>query len=252
MLTVDRLSVYYGPAIALDSVSLEVEEGQIVALIGRNGAGKSTLMKTIVGLMHPRQGSISFQGRLISNLMPPQIVSAGISLVPEGRQIFPSLTVEENLMLGGFIHHGPLRVSSRYKDDLRRVLKLFPWMEERLRQKGGTLSGGQQQMLAIARALMSDPRLLLLDEPSLGVAPLVIKQVFDTLVELNRSGVTILLVEQNANLAMKVSHSVYVLDEGRVVLHGPSAELRANPQVQEIYLGGQRSASDGQGREEKS
>jgi branched-chain amino acid transport system ATP-binding protein len=238
MLTVENLSVFYGPAIALDGVSLEVDEGQIVALIGRNGAGKSTLMKTIIGLMHPKQGRISFLGRALSNLAPPSIVSAGISLVPEGRQIFPSLTVEENLMLGGFIHHSPLRVGARYRDDLRRVLELFPWMEERLRQKGGTLSGGQQQMLAIARALMSGPRLLLLDEPSLGVAPLVIKQVFDTLVQLNRTGVTILLVEQNANLAMKVSNHAYVLDEGRVVLHGPSEQLRADPQVQEIYLGG--------------
>ncbi len=243
MLTVDGLSVYYGPAIALDGVSLQVEEGQIVAMIGRNGAGKSTLMKTIVGLMHPKRGSVSLQGKDISHMAPPQIVSAGIGLVPEGRQIFPSLTVEENLMLGGFIHHNPLRVSNRYKDDLQRVLKLFPWMKERLQQKGGTLSGGQQQMLAIARALMSGPRLLLLDEPSLGVAPLVIKQIFETLVELNRMGMTILLVEQNANLAMKVSHVAYVLDEGKVVLHGPSEQLRADPQVQEIYLGG-RGAGD--------
>ncbi len=244
MLTVEKLSVYYGPAIALDGVSLQVAEGQIVALIGRNGAGKSTLMKTIIGLMHPKRGSVSFQGKIVSHLAPPQIVSAGISLVPEGRQIFPSLTVEENLMLGGFIHHSPLRVSGRFKGDLQRVLKLFPWMEERLHQKGGTLSGGQQQMLAIARALMSGPRLLLLDEPSLGVAPLVIKSIFETLVELNRMGVTVLLVEQNANLAMKISNTVYVLDEGKVVLHGSSESLRANPQVQEIYLGG-RGRRDG-------
>ncbi len=248
MLTADKLSVYYGPAIALDGVSLQVEQGQIVAMIGRNGAGKSTLMKTIVGLMHPRRGQVTLQGKDISHMAPPQIVSAGISLVPEGRQIFPSLTVEENLMLGGFIHHNPLRVSSRYKDDLQRVLKLFPWMEERLRQKGGTLSGGQQQMLAIARALMSDPKLLLLDEPSLGVAPLVIKQIFETLVELNRLGMTILLVEQNANLAMKVSNVAYVLDEGKVVLHGPSEQLRADPQVQEIYLGGRGSGAREQKR----
>ncbi|MHB8991434.1 MAG: ABC transporter ATP-binding protein [Chloroflexota bacterium] len=240
MLSIDNLSVYYGPAIALDGVNVEVEEGQIVALIGRNGAGKSTLMKSIIGLMRPRRGGITFRGKTISGLTPPQLVSAGICLVPEGRQIFPTLTVEENLMLGGFIHHGPLRVSGRYRGDLDAVLKLFPWMEERLQQKGGTLSGGQQQMLAIARALMSGPRLLLLDEPSLGVAPLVIKSIFETLLELNRRGVTILLVEQNANLAMKISHTAYVLDEGKVVLHGPSERLRADPQLQEIYLGGRR------------
>ena len=240
MLAIENLAVFYGPAIALDGVALKVEEGQIVSLIGRNGAGKTTLMKTIAGLMKPRRGTVSFQGKNLVGLTPPQIVSSGIRLVPEGRQIFPTLTVEENLMLGGFIHHNIIRVASRFQGDMEMVLNLFPWIKDRLTQKGSTLSGGEQQQLAIARALMSGPKLLLLDEPSLGVAPLVIKTIFETLVELNRRGMTILLVEQNANLALKVSHTTYVLDEGRVVLHGSSSELRADKQIQEIYLGGRK------------
>lgn len=249
MLSIENLAVYYGPAIALDGVSLQVEEGQIVSLIGRNGAGKTTLMKTVAGLMKPKRGAVTFQGRNISGLTPPDIVAAGIRLVPEGRQIFPTLTVEENLMLGGFIHHNILKVNSSFQKDLDMVIGLFPWVKNRIGQKGSTLSGGEQQQLAIARALMSRPKVLLLDEPSLGVAPLVIKTIFETLVELNRQGMTILLVEQNANLALKVSHAAYVLDEGRVVLHGPSEKLRADPQVQEIYLGGRGSGNRGQGRE---
>ena len=245
MLAIENLAVYYGPAIALDGVSLRVEEGQIVSLIGRNGAGKSTLMKTIAGLMRPKRGKVVFQGKNICGHSPPQIVAGGIRLVPEGRQIFPTLTVEENLMLGGFIHHNMLKVSGRFQDDLEKVIELFPWMKPRLAQKGSTLSGGEQQQLSIARALMTDPKLLLLDEPSLGVAPLVIKTIFETLKALNAQGMTILLVEQNANLALKVSHVTYVLDEGRVVLHGPSEQLRADPKIQEIYLGGGSRRGDG-------
>lgn len=248
MLAIENLSVYYGPAIALDGVSLQVEEGQIVALIGRNGAGKTTLMKTVAGLMKPKRGTVTFQGKNVSGLNPPRIVASGISLVPEGRQIFPTLTVEENLMLGGFIHHNILRVNSSFQKDLDMVVSLFPWLKDRIGQKGSTLSGGEQQQLAIARALMSGPKLLLLDEPSLGVAPLVIKTIFETLMELNRRGMTILLVEQNANLALKVSHETYVLDEGRVVLHGRSEQLRADPQVQEIYLGGRGTENKGPGK----
>ena len=238
MLAIEDLSVYYGSAIALDGVGLRVEEGQIVSLIGRNGAGKTTLMKTVAGLMRPRRGKVLFQGKNICGQTPPRIVASGLRLVPEGRQIFPTLTVEENLMLGGFVQHNMVRVSGRFQQDLEKVITLFPWMKDRLAQKGSTLSGGEQQQLAIARALMTSPKLLLLDEPSLGVAPLVIKTIFDTLKELNGQGMTILLVEQNANLALRMSHVTYVLDEGRVVLHGPSEQLRADPKVQEIYLGG--------------
>jgi branched-chain amino acid transport system ATP-binding protein len=238
VLAVEGVSVFYGPAIALDTVSLQVPEGQIVALIGRNGAGKTTLLKTLMGLMRPRRGTITFQGKTISGLLSPQIVAGGMGLVPEGRQIFPTLTVEENLMLGGFPRHRLLRVREQYYGDRDEVVELFPWMRERLHQRGGTLSGGEQQMLAIARALMARPKLLLLDEPSLGIAPLVIKQIFETLVKLNQGGVTLLLVEQNAHLALKVSHAAYVLEEGKIVLEGPSESLRANPVVQEIYLGG--------------
>jgi branched-chain amino acid transport system ATP-binding protein len=238
VLAVEGLSVSYGPAIALDHVNLQVREGQIVALIGRNGAGKTTLLKTLIGLMRPRRGTIVFQGKTISGLLSPRIVASGICLVPEGRQIFPTLTVEENLMLGGYLRHRLLKVGEQYPHEREIVINLFPWMRERLRQKGATLSGGEQQMLAIARALMARPKLLLLDEPSLGIAPLVIKQIFEALAKLNQGGVTLLLVEQNANLALKVSHAAYVLEEGKVVLEGSSESLRANPVIQDIYLGG--------------
>ena len=238
MLAVEGLCVAYGHAVALDNVSLRVPAGQVVALIGRNGAGKTTLLKTLVGLLRPRRGEIIFRGKPIAGALSPAIVARGMCLVPEGRQIFPTLTVEENLMLGGYLHHGLLRAGDRYRQDFERVVELFPWMKDRLRQRGGTLSGGEQQMLAIARALMARPTVLLLDEPSLGLAPLVIKPIFETLVALNGSGMTLLLVEQNAHLALKVSHAAYVLEEGRVVLEGSSECLRASPVVQDIYLGG--------------
>ena len=238
MLAVEGLCVAYGHAVALDNVSLRVPEGRVVALIGRNGAGKTTLLKTLVGLLRPRRGEIVFRGETISGALSPAIVARGICLVPEGRQIFPTLTVEENLMLGGYLHHGLLRAGHRYRQEFETVVQLFPWMKDRLRQKGNTLSGGEQQMLAIARALMARPTVLLLDEPSLGLAPLAIKPIFETLVALNGRGVTLLLVEQNAHLALKVSHAAYVLEEGKVVLEGSSESLRANPVVQDIYLGG--------------
>ncbi len=237
MLRVENVSAYYGHAIALEGVSIEVREGEIVTIIGRNGAGKSTLMKCIVGLIKVRGGQILLDDEPISKLSPPEIVRRGIRLVPEGRQIFGTLTVEENLMLGDYIHASPVGANARYAERLERVLEIFPWMKARLGQKGRTLSGGEAQMLAIGRALMSDPRLLLLDEPSLGVAPIVIAQIFEVIRELNRQGCTILLVEQNANLALKTAHRAYALEEGHVVLSGDAAALREDPQVQAVYLG---------------
>jgi branched-chain amino acid transport system ATP-binding protein len=242
MLKVENVSANYGHAVALQDISIEVESGEIVTIIGRNGAGKSTLMKCIVGLMKPHHGQIVFENKPVSKLPPPEIVKRGIRLVPEGRQIFGTLTVEENLMLGDYVHSSPLGPGSRYQDQMKRVLDIFPWMRDRLGQKGRTLSGGEAQMLAIARALMSDPKLLLLDEPSLGVAPKVIASIFEVIRELNRQGCTILLVEQNANLALKTAYRAYALDEGHVVMSGLAAELRENPEVQAMYLGTRGSA----------
>lgn len=232
MLDILDLQVSYGAIPALRGVSLTVEAGQIVALIGANGAGKSTLMRAIIGLVRPHKGRIIFRGREIQQQATEAIIRQGISLCPEGRRTFPHLTVLENLKLGAY-----WRPEKKVKADLELVLDLFPRLAERKTQPAGTLSGGEQQMLALGRALMSRPRLLLLDEPSLGLAPLLVQDLFQTLVHLNRQGTTILLVEQNAFAALKISHYAYVLEVGRLTLSGPAQELLRQPQIKQAYLG---------------
>src|SRR5262247_3034954 len=232
MLVVRGVKTYYGNIIALRGVDLEVNQGEIVALIGANGAGKSTLMMTIFGTPRAREGHILFEGRDITRLPTHEIAKLHIAQAPEGRRIFSRMTVMENLQMGASVAD-----SAHFADDLGRVFHLFPRLRERLHQRGGTLSGGEQQMLAISRALMSRPRLLLLDEPSLGLAPLVVHAIFAAIDEINKEGTTILLVEQNANAALKHSHRGYVLETGRIVMEGPSEELAANPRVKEAYLG---------------
>ena len=233
LLTVRGLDVYYGAVHALKGVDLEVRAGEIVTLIGANGAGKSTLLRTISGLVRPRGGTMTFDGRDLSRIPPHDIVVAGISHAPEGRAVFANLTVEDNLTLGAYRRHDP-----QVGADMEKMYALFPRLSERKKQPAGTMSGGEQQMLAIARALMSRPRLLLLDEPSLGLAPLLVADIFRTIVEINREGTTILLVEQNANQALKVAHRGYVLETGKVALADDAANLLANPAVKEAYLGG--------------
>jgi branched-chain amino acid transport system ATP-binding protein len=235
LLAVRGVKSFYGPIMALKGVDLEVNEGEIVTLIGANGAGKSTLMMTICGEPRAREGSIVFQGRDITGLPTHEIARLRIAQAPEGRRIFPRMTVRENLMMGASIDDG-----AHYEEDLAHVQKLFPVLGRRLDQRGGTLSGGEQQMLAIGRALMSRPRLLLLDEPSLGLAPLVVKQIFEVICELNRSGVTIFLVEQNAYHALKIAHRGYVMVSGSITLSGTGKELLAKPEVRAAYLEGGR------------
>jgi branched-chain amino acid transport system ATP-binding protein len=236
LLSVRGVETYYGRIIALKGVDLEVNEGEIVALIGANGAGKSTLMMTICGNPRAREGAILFDGRDITELPTHEIAELKIAQAPEGRRIFARMTVLENLQMGAIVA-GP----EHFKADLERVLTLFPRLRERLDQRGGTLSGGEQQMLAIARALMSRPRLLLLDEPSLGLAPLVARQIFDAIRELNkREGLTVFLVEQNAFHALKLAHRGYVMVNGRITLSGTGAELLARPEVKAAYLEGGR------------
>ena len=233
LLSVERVNYYYGEAIhALRDVSFGVEEGEIASIIGANGAGKSTLMWTLVGLLKPKTGTITFNGQLIKPI-PHQAVASGIALVPERRRLFPNLTVRENLTLGGYLRSDKAGLSR----DEAYVFSLFPVLEERLTQYAGTLSGGQQQMLAIARGLMSRPKLLLLDEPSLGLAPVLVHQVFDAIQEIARQGTTILLVEQNALKALEISARAYVLEVGRIILQGTGKELLHNPTVQAAYLG---------------
>jgi branched-chain amino acid transport system ATP-binding protein len=233
LLSVERVNYYYGEAIhALRDVSFGVEEGEIASIIGANGAGKSTLMWTLVGLLKPKTGTITFNGQLIKPI-PHQAVASGIALVPERRRLFPNLTVRENLTLGGYLRSDKAGLAR----DEEYVFSLFPVLEERLAQYAGTLSGGQQQMLAIARGLMSRPKLLLLDEPSLGLAPVLVHQVFDTIQEIARQGMTILLVEQNALKALEISARAYVLEVGRIILQGTGKELLHNPTVQAAYLG---------------
>ena len=233
LLKVQGLDVFYGAVHALKGVDLEVRKGEVVTLIGANGAGKSTLLRTISGLVKPRAGAITFDGRDLIKLPPNKIVAAGISHAPEGRAVFANLTVEDNLVLGAY-----LRKDAAVASDMDRMFGIFPRLKERRKQASGTLSGGEQQMLAIARALMSRPRLLLLDEPSLGLAPLLVKDIFQTIVEINREGMTILLVEQNANQALHVAHRGYVLETGHVALSDTGPNLLANPAVKEAYLGG--------------
>ena len=232
MLEVRALEVAYGSIRALHGVSLDVGHGELVAILGSNGAGKSTTLRAISGLVRPRAGSIRFLGRTITRAAPEEIVALGISHCPEGRRIFGRLTVRQNLVLGGIQRPWP-----EVRRDIDRMETLFPILRERLNQAAGTLSGGEQQMLAIARALMSRPRLLILDEPSLGLAPLVVEQVFRTIAELKGEGLTILLVEQNVHHALDVADRVYVLETGRVTLSGPASELRHDPRIEQSYLG---------------
>jgi branched-chain amino acid transport system ATP-binding protein len=232
LLEIDDLHTYYDNIEALKGVTLEVEEGEVVTLIGSNGAGKSTTLRSISGLTPPRQGSIRFDGREISRRAPQDIVRLGISQSPEARRCFSRMTVAENLDMGAY-----LRRDNDVAADLKRVYDLFPRLKERERQKAGTMSGGEQQMLAIGRALMAKPKLLLLDEPSMGIAPILVDRIYETIAEINRQGTTILLVEQNANYALGVSKRAYVLETGRVVLSDASEALRTNPEVQRAYLG---------------
>jgi len=232
LLEVDDIHTFYGNIEALKGVSLTVEEGEVVTLIGSNGAGKSTTLRSISGLTAPRAGSIVFDGEQIGETAPQDIVRLGISQSPEGRHCFQRMTVRENLELGAF-----LRRDGRIVEDLDRVFDLFPRLKERESQKAGTMSGGEQQMLAIGRALMAEPKLLLLDEPSMGLAPVLVERIYETVAEINRQGTTILLVEQNANFALEVSTRGYVLETGNVALTDRSEALRDNPEVQKAYLG---------------
>ena len=232
MLALAALDVYYGEIHALRGVALDVRDGEIVTLLGNNGAGKSTTLKTISGLLSPRRGSVVFDGRPLAGVPAHQIVARGIAHVPEGRRIFNRLTVRENLTMGAY-----LRTDGDITGDLDRVFHLFPRLQERITQVAGTLSGGEQQMLAIARALMARPRLLLLDEPSMGLAPVLVEQIFATIASINQQGTTILLVEQNAAMALSVAHRGYVLETGSVVLSGTAGELAEDAQVRRAYLG---------------
>ena len=234
MLKIDDINVYYGAIHALKGISLEVDEGEIVTLIGANGAGKSTTLRTISGLLKPKTGGIVFQGQDIAGVPAHEIVKRGISQVPEGRRIFAEMTVMENLDLGAFTRKDKDGIAA----DLRHVFELFPRLEERRDQVAGTLSGGEQQMLAMGRALMSRPKLLLLDEPSMGLAPLLIREIFNIIVDINKSGTTVLLVEQNANMALSIASRAYVLETGRITLSGSAAELAASEEVKKAYLGG--------------
>jgi branched-chain amino acid transport system ATP-binding protein len=235
LLSVEGVSAYYGNIIALKNVSLEVNRGEIATLIGANGAGKSTLMMTVFGAPAPREGRIRFEGHDITRLPTHEIARLRIAQVPEGRRIFQRMTVRENLMMGAAIDG-----QAYFEEDLARVTTLFPRLKERLYQRGGTLSGGEQQMLAIARALMSRPKLLMLDEPSLGLAPLIVKQIFATLADLNRQGMTIFLVEQNAFHALRLAHRAYVMVNGAVTMTGTGQELLARPEIRQAYLEGGR------------
>jgi branched-chain amino acid transport system ATP-binding protein len=232
MLRLDGLDVYYGEIHALRGVALEVREREIVALLGNNGAGKSTTLKTVSGLLRPRRGTISFDDGSLTGVAAHDIVARGIAHVPEGRRIFNRLTVRENLAMGAY-----LRDDGGVAGDLDRVFDLFPRLKERIAQVAGTLSGGEQQMLAIGRALMANPRLLLLDEPSMGLAPVLVEQIFATIGSINRQGTTILLVEQNAAMALSIAHRGYVLETGAIVLTGSATELAGNAEVRRAYLG---------------
>ena len=234
MLNISDINVYYGAIHAIKGISLTVNQGEIVTLIGANGAGKSTTLRTISGLLKPKTGSITFQGQDIAGTPAHKIVGLGISQVPEGRRIFTEMTVMENLDLGSFIRKDKDGVAA----DKKRVFELFPRLEERQDQIAGTLSGGEQQMLAMGRALMSRPKLLLLDEPSMGLAPLLIKEIFSIIEDINKSGTTVLLVEQNANMALSIANRAYVLETGRITLSGDAKKLAASEDVRKAYLGG--------------
>ena len=232
LLEVDDIHTYYGNIEALKGISLSVEEGEIVTLIGSNGAGKSTTLRSISGVTPPRQGTIRFNGEEISGVPPQNIVQRGISQSPEGRHVFPRMTVRENLDMGAYLRRDD------YSEDMERVFELFPRLKERERQKGGTMSGGEQQMLAIGRALMARPKLLLLDEPSMGIAPILVDRIYETIQEINKQGTTILLVEQSATHALNASSRGYVLATGEIALSDSSDALQKNEDVQKAYLGG--------------
>jgi len=233
MLTLENISVGYGAIRALKGVSMRVEQGEVVTLIGANGAGKTTTLRTITGLLKPTEGRVTFEGEDIGGRPTHQLVARGISMSPEGRGVFANLTVRENLMMGAYLKNNKQEIA----EDLDWGFRMFPRLKEREQQKAGTLSGGEQQMLAMVRALMSRPRLLLLDEPSLGLAPLVVHTIFEAIDEIRGEGTTILLVEQNAHAALKHSDRAYVLETGRIVMEGPSKELAADPRIKEAYLG---------------
>ena len=233
VLEINDIHTYYGAIHALKGVSLRVGAGEIVTLIGANGAGKSTTLRSINGLNHPKQGTITFQGEDITNASPHTIVKNGIAQSPEGRRLFPRMTVTENLEMGAFQRTD----SENFKGDMDRVFELFPRLFERKAQKAGTMSGGEQQMCAIGRALMARPKLLLLDEPSMGLAPIFVEKIFEIVIEINQQGTPVLLVEQNALMALDIANRGYVLETGKVALEGPAAELKVNDQVRKTYLG---------------
>lgn len=234
MLIINDIDVFYGNIQALKGISLEVKEGEIVTLIGANGAGKSTLLKTISGLLKPKRGSIEYLGKAIDGKPAQSIVKVGISHVPEGRRVFSNMTVEENLELGAYLRNDREAI----KKDLNHVFELFPRLLERRKQLSGTLSGGEQQMLAMGRALMAKPKLIIMDEPSMGLAPLMVKNIFNIIEMVNKEGVTVLLVEQNAHMALSVAHRAYVLETGKIVLTGSAKELQESDEVRAAYLGG--------------
>jgi len=234
MLKVDNIDVFYGAIHAIKGISLEVNEGEIVTLIGANGAGKSTTLRTISGLLRAKNGSINFMGKNISNVKAHEIVSLGLCQVPEGRRIFSNMSVMENLELGAYLRKDKENLAKDYE----MVFDKFPRLAERKKQLAGTLSGGEQQMLAMGRALMGRPKLLLLDEPSMGLAPLLIKEIFYIIKEINQAGTTILLVEQNAHMALSIAHKAYVLETGRITLSGPASELAESESIKKAYLGG--------------
>ncbi|MBK8466000.1 MAG: ABC transporter ATP-binding protein [Chloracidobacterium sp.] len=233
MLTLENVSVSYGAIEALTDINLHIEQGEVVTLIGANGAGKTTTLRTITGLLDPKEGRVMYEGKQISGVAAHKLVSMGIAMSPEGRGVFANLTVRENLEMGAYIRNDKKGIA----DDMERGFTLFTRLKEREQQKAGTLSGGEQQMLAMARALMSRPRLLLLDEPSLGLAPLVVHSIFEAIDEIKAEGTTILLVEQNANAALHHSDRAYVLETGRIVMQGNSKEIAQDPRVKEAYLG---------------
>ena len=233
MLKVDDIHVYYGNIAAVKGISFEVFQGEIVTLIGGNGAGKSTTMRTVSGLLRPKRGEIHFEGQKVSDLKGHEVAARGIAQSPEGRRIFPRMTVAENLELGAFLRNDKSAIAT----DMERVFELFPRLKERIAQRAGTLSGGEQQMLAMGRALMAQPRLLLLDEPSMGLAPVLVDVVFETIERVNAQGVTVLLVEQNALAALNIGSYAYVLETGHISLEGPARELATNDEVRKAYLG---------------
>ena len=232
VLKVDNINVYYGSIHAIKGISFEVYEGEIVTLIGANGAGKSTTLNTISGLLHPSTGSVSFLGQTLAKIPPHRIVELGLAQVPEGRRVFAQMTVQENLEMGAYTQ------TKGIAEDIAKVYTLFPRLKERMNQTAGTLSGGEQQMLAMGRALMSRPKLLMLDEPSMGLAPILVEQIFDIIADLHKSGATILLVEQNAQMALSIASRGYVMETGRIVTTGTGEELLASEAVRKAYLGG--------------